>query len=169
MAQTVKRLSTVRETWVPWVGKIPWRRKWQPTPVLLPRKSHGRRSLGFMGSQRVGHHRVTSPNRWTARKSQCRALDGEKAPVTYATLLATSVTSPWSSGVPASASPSRFPCLRPTLRPSACLRIWAQFPICVCSHVFPGWFTFPPQTGSLRPMREGPCHPAHNPTSTLSF
>ena len=29
----------------PWVGKIPWRRKWQPTPVLLPRKFHGRRSL----------------------------------------------------------------------------------------------------------------------------
>ena len=25
--------------------KIPWRRKWQPTPVLLPRKFHGRRSL----------------------------------------------------------------------------------------------------------------------------
>ena len=29
----------------PWVGKIPWRRKWQPTPVLLPWKSHGRKSL----------------------------------------------------------------------------------------------------------------------------
>ena len=29
----------------PGVGKIPRRRKWQPTPVLLPRKSHGRRSL----------------------------------------------------------------------------------------------------------------------------
>ena len=28
----------------PWVGKIPWRREWQPTPVLLPGKSHGRRS-----------------------------------------------------------------------------------------------------------------------------
>ena len=28
-----------------WVGKSPWRRKWQPTPVLLPRKSHGQRSL----------------------------------------------------------------------------------------------------------------------------
>ena len=25
----------------PWVGKIHWRRKWQPTPVLLPGKSHG--------------------------------------------------------------------------------------------------------------------------------
>ena len=28
----------------PWVRKIPWRRKWQPTPVLLPGKSHGQRS-----------------------------------------------------------------------------------------------------------------------------
>ena len=29
----------------PWVGKIPWRRKWQPTPVSLPGESHGQRSL----------------------------------------------------------------------------------------------------------------------------
>ena len=28
-----------------WVGKIPWRRKWQPTPIFLLRKSHGQRSL----------------------------------------------------------------------------------------------------------------------------
>ena len=28
-----------------WVGKISWRRKWHPTPALLPGKSHGRRSL----------------------------------------------------------------------------------------------------------------------------
>ena len=28
-----------------WVRKIPWRRKWQPTSVLLPGKSHGQRSL----------------------------------------------------------------------------------------------------------------------------
>ena len=28
-----------------WVKKIPWRRKWQPTPVFLPGKSHGQRSL----------------------------------------------------------------------------------------------------------------------------
>ena len=27
----------------PWVGKIPWRRAWQPTPVYLPGKSHGER------------------------------------------------------------------------------------------------------------------------------
>ena len=29
----------------PWVMKIPWRRKWQFTPVFLPRKFHGQRSL----------------------------------------------------------------------------------------------------------------------------
>ena len=29
----------------PQIKKIPWRRKWQPTPVFLPRKSHGQRSL----------------------------------------------------------------------------------------------------------------------------
>ena len=29
----------------PWDRKIPWRRKWQPTPVFLPRKHHGHRSL----------------------------------------------------------------------------------------------------------------------------
>jgi len=46
MAQIVKRLPAMRETWFnPWIRKIPWRRKWQPTPVLLPGKSHGQRSL----------------------------------------------------------------------------------------------------------------------------
>ena len=29
----------------PWVGKIPWRRAWQPTPEFLPGKPHGLRSL----------------------------------------------------------------------------------------------------------------------------
>ena len=29
----------------PWVGKILWRRAWQPTPEFLPRESHGQRSL----------------------------------------------------------------------------------------------------------------------------
>ena len=28
-----------------WVGKIPWRRKWQSTPVYLPGKPHEQRSL----------------------------------------------------------------------------------------------------------------------------
>ena len=42
----VKRPSTMWDIWVRSLGrKIPWRRKWQPTPILLPRKSHGWRSL----------------------------------------------------------------------------------------------------------------------------
>ena len=46
VAQMVKHLPTMWETWFnPWVGKISWRRKWQPTPVFLPEKSHGRRIL----------------------------------------------------------------------------------------------------------------------------
>ena len=34
-----------RSRFDPWVRKIPWRRKWQPTPVFLPGKSHGQRSV----------------------------------------------------------------------------------------------------------------------------
>ena len=43
----------------PWVKKILWRRKWQPTPVFLPRKSHGQGTLaGYSpwGCKRVGHN-----------------------------------------------------------------------------------------------------------------
>ena len=40
----------------PWVRNIPWRRKWQPTPVLLLGKSHGQRSL--VGYSQWGHKRV---------------------------------------------------------------------------------------------------------------
>ena len=42
VAQLVKNPPAVRETWV---GKIPWRRAWQPTPIFLPGESHGQRSL----------------------------------------------------------------------------------------------------------------------------
>ena len=46
MAQRLKRLPAIWETRVQsWVGKVPWRRKWPPTPVLLPGESHGQRSL----------------------------------------------------------------------------------------------------------------------------
>ena len=45
-SSTVKHLPTMRETrFNPWVGKILWRTRWQPTAVLLPGKSHGWRSV----------------------------------------------------------------------------------------------------------------------------
>ena len=50
----------------PWVGKIPWRRKWEPTPVFLLGKSHVQRSLrGYSpwGCKRVGHDLTTEHTR----------------------------------------------------------------------------------------------------------
>ena len=38
-------LQSRRPGSVPWVGKIPWRRKWLPTPLFLPGEFHGQRSL----------------------------------------------------------------------------------------------------------------------------
>ena len=37
-------LQKTQELWV-WVGKMPWRKKWQPTAVFLPGELHGQRSL----------------------------------------------------------------------------------------------------------------------------
>ena len=41
----VKNLPAVQDVWHPWVGKISWRKKRQPTPVFQPGESHGQRSL----------------------------------------------------------------------------------------------------------------------------
>ena len=35
----------IRDEFDPWVGKIPWRRAWQPSLVFIPGESHGQRSL----------------------------------------------------------------------------------------------------------------------------
>ena len=45
-----------RHEFSPWVGKIAWRRKRQPTPVFLPGKSHRQRRLA--GYNPWGHRRV---------------------------------------------------------------------------------------------------------------
>ena len=39
------RLQCRQHGFDPWVRQIPWRRKWQPSPVVLPGGSHGQRSL----------------------------------------------------------------------------------------------------------------------------
>ena len=55
VTQEVKRLPAVQETWAfsSWLGKIPWRRKWHPTPVPLPGKSFRWRNL--VGYSPWGH------------------------------------------------------------------------------------------------------------------
>ena len=51
-----------RNRFDPWVRKIPWRRKWQSTPVFLPRQSHGQRNLvGYSPwGHRVGYKWVST-------------------------------------------------------------------------------------------------------------
>ena len=62
----VKNPLAMQETWVRSLGQEdPWRRKWQPTPVFLPGKSHGHRSLaGYSpwGHKTVGHDLATNNN-----------------------------------------------------------------------------------------------------------
>ena len=45
----------------PWVGKIPWRGKWQPIPVFFPGESHGQRSLAGYGPW---GHRESDTTEW---------------------------------------------------------------------------------------------------------
>ena len=62
MAQVLRMcLQFGRPGFSPWIGKIPWRRKWLPTPVFLPGESHGQRSLAGYSPWgcRVGHDWAT--------------------------------------------------------------------------------------------------------------
>ena len=47
-----RRVRRIEFLFHPWVGKIRWRRKWQPTLVFWPEKPHGQRSLGGYSPQR---------------------------------------------------------------------------------------------------------------------
>ena len=49
-----------------WVGKIPWRREWQPTPVILPGEFHGQRSLA--GYSPWGHKELDTTERLTQHR-----------------------------------------------------------------------------------------------------
>ena len=59
------------------LGKISWRRKWQPTPVFLPGKSHGQRSLAGYSpwNRRVGHDLAT---KWNKNKTHKMRIKGFK-------------------------------------------------------------------------------------------
>ena len=56
-SSVVKNLPAVQDTgFDPCIRKIPWGRKWHPTPVFLPEKSHGQRSLA--GYSAWGHREL---------------------------------------------------------------------------------------------------------------
>ena len=57
----VSCLQCGRPGFDPWVRKILWRREWQPTPVLLPGKSHGQSSI--VGYSPQGHKELDTTER----------------------------------------------------------------------------------------------------------
>ena len=68
-----------RRRFHPSVGKIPWRRKWQPASVFLPGKSHGQRSLvgsSPEGAKRIWHETTTTatPQHRTTCQGKCFLL-----------------------------------------------------------------------------------------------
>ena len=54
-----------RHRFDPWVRKIPWRKEWQPTPVFLPGKSHGQRSLAGYSPWSLTESDMTEWTHWT--------------------------------------------------------------------------------------------------------
>ena len=69
----------------PWVGKIPRRRKWQPTLVLLPGESHGQRTLvGYSpwGCKESDTTEVTQHNKAPHRTEASGCPDGRKRQLT---------------------------------------------------------------------------------------
>ena len=55
----------------PWVGKISWRRKRQPTPIFLPEKSHGQRSLEALARGKSSCTDVESGQSCTVCRGTC--------------------------------------------------------------------------------------------------
>ena len=66
---------------IPEWEKIPWRRKWQPTPISLPGKSHGQRSLAGCsprGCKRVELNLATKPPCGTKRELRNKETKAHK-------------------------------------------------------------------------------------------
>jgi len=78
----------MRPRFNPWVRKIPWNRKWQPTPIFFPGKSHGQRSLeGYSpwGVKRLRHNLKTKQQQAQERGTEeSKTGGGDKAKQEYA-------------------------------------------------------------------------------------
>ena len=93
--QPANRRRPERRSFNPWVGRIPWRRKWQPTPVLLPGEFHGQRSLAGCSpwvaeldtteaaepklqqtNRHIWEQRATGKETWKLKLKQLRKLFG---------------------------------------------------------------------------------------------
>ena len=83
----------------PWMGKIPWRREWLPTPVFLSRRFQGLKNL--VGYSSWGHKRVGQD--WRTEHAQTGNLGGSSVTPGFCALVHTSP--------PISLCPWALPCL----------------------------------------------------------
>ena len=75
VAQTAeRRLQRGRPGFEPWVGKIPWRRKWQSTIAWKIPRTEDPGRLQSVGSQRVGHDWATSLHFTIVHKDTCNPV-----------------------------------------------------------------------------------------------
>ena len=65
----------------PWVRKTPWRRKWQPTPVFQPGKSHGQRT--WQATVHRGANSWTQLSNWTHRHTHTQKAALEMKLICY--------------------------------------------------------------------------------------
>ena len=101
----------------PWIGKIPWRRKWQPIPVFLTGESHEQRSLA--GNSPSGHreldtteqlsmhtHELEKVQTWEGSKPSWLSFSAyevkwsESRSLVSNSLWPHGLPSPWNSGLP---------------------------------------------------------------------
>ena len=127
----VKSLPPKQDTWVRSLGREdPRGRKWQPTPVFLPEKSHGRRILvGYSSwrSRRVGHDWVTSLSCFFERgEKHVDIASGDNPPINNC-----QISSFFSFTLPRKAPSSK----KSGLEYFICISLWWHVP---CGHVISG-------------------------------
>ena len=98
----------------PWIGKIPWRRKWQPSPVFLPGKSCRLRSLA--GCSSWGRKELDTTDTHTHTSFSCILTwqKGEREEITYflesfLTVSFMGIPSSWLNHFPTSQPPNTIP------------------------------------------------------------
>ena len=139
----------------PWVGSVPWRRKWQPTPGFLPGKSHAQRSLVGYSSWSLEESDTTE---WTPPPSH---LQG---PVSLGTQLHLflSLVSPLAAGASCVTHADALALLWTCRDPSPHMEGYPPDPSRLPPSPAPRGLSWPPfPTGHLpSPLRSWPHHPA---------
>ena len=116
--------------WV-WVGTIPWRRKWQPTPAFLPGKSHGQRDLvGYSPwvAKSTGHYLATKQQQQQEKASWVKQTPAQAVtftPRSAHTVLPSAITLSlkWKSRQRGRAREGKG-CLELALCPAMAFEIW---------------------------------------------